>query len=89
MAKTETATPRTSGKVIFESWRCEVVKKIENGKAVYRAEKLKKLRDEVKITEYHAHICNHDKVNELNTFVELFFKPGEETYFLLEGEVAY
>lgn len=69
MAKTEGAKPTApKSKVpVYEEWKCQ----IKGGKA----EKLKRLRAAVKISDEQAEILNDGRIKGGNAYANLYFLP--------------
>lgn len=59
-------------KVYFEEWECKIT---VSEKGEPEAEKLKKTRDCVKVTEAEAEVINSGLLYGKNTYAKLLFKP--------------
>lgn len=74
-------------KQIFERWECRRIENQVKGKKVIKWEKLKRLKEAVKITYNQAHMLNSMVItHEHNQFVETYFLPGEDECFLFPEE---
>lgn len=80
--KAKPTTPVAKAKVVkevpgYEEWRCEIKLTVVEGKVTHReAEKVKKLRPCVKITEEEAETLNNGALHSpRQDFVLMYFKP--------------
>lgn len=75
----------TTKKTIFELWKCQLHRRQteKNGNKFTEtvAEKLKMIRENIKIEDEQASLLNDSLVhNDFNRYADLYYLPNSETY---------